>query len=349
MTGRLTWVTRTGLLVAATAGLALPGAAVAAVNPATSTTAGTSVQGIVDIDTSLGLQHAAAAGTGIVLTRTGEILTNNHVIRGATTVKVTDVDNGRTYSAKVVGYDVSADVAVVQVVGAANLPTAPIATGATGKVGDSVTAYGNAGGVGGKPSVASGKIVGLNRGITAVDDSGNSERLTGLIQTDAALEPGDSGGPIVNAAGAVIGMDTAASSSFRLEVESSTPRGYAIPIQKATALAAQIVAGRASQTVHIGATAFIGVSVQPQRAGFGDVQGNGLTIAGVVAGSPVEKAGLQAGDVVTSFDGKLVNTQSKLTALVVTKAPGDTVRIRWVDGLGAVHAATIRLASGPPQ
>jgi S1-C subfamily serine protease len=344
MRRRLSRVARRGLLlVAAATGFAIPAAARAAIKPA-----GNSVVGIVDIDTSLGYQQGAAAGTGIVLTSTGEILTNNHVIRGATTVKVTDVDNGRTYSAKVVGYDVAADVAVVQLENASNLQTAPLATEAT-RVGDSVTAFGNAGGLGGTPSSAAGKIIGLNRSITASDESGTSEKLTGLLETDAALQPGDSGGPTVSAAGTVIGMDTAASSSFRLEYQSSTPRGYAIPIRKATALAAQIVAGHATQTIHIGATAFMGVSVQPQRAGFGDVQGSGLTIAGVVPGSPVEKAGLQAGDTVTTFDGKLVDTQSKLTALVVTKTPGEPVRIRWVDELGAAHTATIRLASGPPQ
>ncbi len=342
---------RGGLLVAAVAGFALPAAALAAVRPAASIKPSTdAVPGIVDIDTSLGLQRGAAAGTGIVLTSTGEILTNNHVIRGATTVKVTDIDNGHIYGAKVVGYDVSADVAVVQLDHASNLQTAPVAGTALGKVGDAVTAYGNAGGVGGKPSVATGKIVGLDRAITANDESGNSERLTGLIETNAALQPGDSGGPIVNAGGTVIGMDTAASSSFQLQFQSSTPRGYSIPIRTAMGLAAQIVAGHATQAIHVGATAFMGVSVQPQRPGFfGDAQGSGLTLAGVVPGSPVEKAGLQAGDVVTTFDGQPVDTQSRLTALVVTKTPGEAVKIRWIDQSGTAHTATIRLAAGPPQ
>ncbi len=309
-----------------------------------------SVPGIVDIDTSLGYQQgAAAAGTGIVLTPTGEILTNNHVIRGETTVKVTDVDNGRTYSARVLGYDVAADVAVVQLQHASNLETAPIGTAASAKVGAAVTAYGNAGGAGGTPSSASGKIVGLGRSITARDESGDSEKLTGLLETNASLQPGDSGGPMVDSKGRVIGMNTAASSAFQLSFQSSTPRSYAIPIQKATAIAAQIVAGHATAAIHIGATAFMGVSVQAQDRFFGDQPSSGLTIAGVVPGSPVEKAGLQAGDVVTAFDGTVVNSPSKLTALVVTKTPGDTVRIRWVDELGTAHTAKLQLVSGPPQ
>ena len=355
-TSRLMPGARVVLLLASMLACALPAAAGAALKPAVKVAAGTSiatgggsVPGIVDIDTSLGYQQGAAAGTGIVLTSTGEILTNNHVIRGETNVKVTDIDNGHTYAAKVVGYDLAADVAVVQLKNASNLQTARIGSSTGAKVGDTVTAYGNAGGVGGTPSTAGGKIVGLGRSITASDDSGDSEKLTGLIETNAALEPGDSGGPIVDSSGTVIGMDTAASSSFQLEFQSSAPRGYAIPIQKATAIAAQIVAGHSSATIHVGATGFMGVSVEPQRSFFGDQSGGGLMVSGVVPGSPVEKAGLEPGDVVTAFDGKVIDTPSKLTALVITKAPGDTVRIHWIDAFGTAHSSTLRLVSGPPQ
>ena len=156
---------------AVAAALALPGAGVAA----------SSVTGIVDVYTNLGYQHGAAAGTGIVLTSSGEILTNNHVIRGATAIKVTDLDNGKSYKADIVGYTVNHDIAVLQLRNASGLTTAPIGRSANLHVGEAVTTLGNAQGAGGAPSVATGKIVGLGRAITARDDSGGAERLTGLI------------------------------------------------------------------------------------------------------------------------------------------------------------------------
>src|ERR1700730_1917295 len=163
---------------------------------------------VVDIRTNLAYQGAAAAGTGIVISPNGLVLTNNHVIRGATTIRGTDVRNGRTYKGTVLGYDVAHDVALVQLSGASGLDTATI--GGIPKIGDGVTAFGNAGGVGGTPSAASGSVTGLGRSITASDGE-NSERLAGLIETNAALQPGDSGGPLVDSAGRVVGMETAAS------------------------------------------------------------------------------------------------------------------------------------------
>jgi len=168
--------------------------------------------GLVDIDTTLGYSQEEAAGTGIVLTSNGEILTNNHVIDGATTISVTDVGNGKTYSASVVGYDKTKDVAVLQLHGASGLQTATIDT-STASVGETVVGVGNAGGTGGTPSAAGGTVTALNQSITASDEGdGTSEQLTGLIETNANIQAGDSGGSLVNSAGQVIGMDTAASS-----------------------------------------------------------------------------------------------------------------------------------------
>ena len=177
--------------------------------------------GLVDVVSTLGDEQATAAGTGIVLTSNGEILTNNHVIDGATSIKVTDVGNGRTYTAKVVGYDASQDVAVIQLQNASGLTVASLGDSSTVQTGDSVTALGNAGGKGGTPSVASGTVTALNQSITASDEgSGNSEQLTGLIETNADIQPGDSGGSLVNAYGQVIGMDTAASSGTQFQSQS---------------------------------------------------------------------------------------------------------------------------------
>ena len=144
---------------------------------------------IVNINTTLGFENAQAAGTGIVITSSGEVLTNNHVIEGATSIKATDLGNGKTYTAKVVGYDATHDLAVLQLVGASNLKTAKLATAAV-RVDDPVIALGNAGGTGGAPSVSTGTVTDVDASITASDPSdGTSEDLTGLIQTNAALQP----------------------------------------------------------------------------------------------------------------------------------------------------------------
>ena len=155
--------------------------------------------GIVDVTSTLGYQQATAMGTGIVLTSNGEILTNNHVINGATAISVTDIGNGKTYKATVVGYDESHDIAVLQLSGASGLTTASTGDSSSVGVGDSVVALGNAGGVGGTPAVAAGTVTALNQSITASDESSSSsEQLTGLLETNANIQAGDSGGPLVN-------------------------------------------------------------------------------------------------------------------------------------------------------
>src|SRR5947208_1770698 len=232
---------------------------------------------LVDVVSTEGDQGATAAGTGIVLTSNGEVLTNNHVIRGATSIKVTDVGNGRTYTAKVVGYDATKDVAVIQLQNASGLTTANLGDSSSVRSGDTVTALGNAGGKGGTPSVATGAVTALNQGITASDEGSgvNSEQLTGLIETNADIQPGDSGGALVNSFGQVVGMNTAASSGTQFQSESgqAAAQAYAIPIDKAEAIAKQIEAGQGSSTVHIGATAFLGI--ETDGSGSGDSGGFG--------------------------------------------------------------------------
>jgi S1-C subfamily serine protease len=298
--------------------------------------------GVVDVTTTLGLQNGAAAGTGMVLTASGEILTNNHVIRGATDMRVIDPSTGRSYKATVVGYSVTSDVAVLQVNGTVHLH--PIARGNSSnvKVGQLVTAVGNAGGKGGKPATAKGKVTGVGRSIVASDGEGISEQLVGLIQINAALQPGDSGGPLVNAAGRVIGMDTAASVDFEFQ---SSHEGYAIPINRALTLAKQIVAGRASTTVHIGTTPFLGVSV----AAATDTGPAGALVASVVSGSPAEQAGIVAGDTITAIDGQPVTSYDALASLLLQYNAGATVTVQWLDGTGATQSANVVTAAGPPQ
>ena len=208
--------------------------------------------GLVDINTNLSYQDEQAAGTGMVLTSTGEVLTNNHVIDGATSISVTDVGNGKTYSASVVGYDRTGDIAVIKLSGASGLQTVTTASEAA-SVGQAIVGVGNAGGTGGTPSAAGGSITALDQSITASDDGGgNAENLSGLIEINAGIEPGDSGGSLVNSQGQVLGMDTAASSASGYQNVST--QAYAIPIGTALSVAKKIEAGQASSTIHIGPT-----------------------------------------------------------------------------------------------
>ena len=151
--------------------------------------------GLVDINTTLGYQQEQAAGTGIVLSSNGVILTNNHVIDGATSISVTDIGNHKTYTASVVGYDRTKDIAVLQLHNASGLQTATLGNSSNASVGENVVGVGNAGGTGGTPSAAGGTVTALNQSITASDDGdGTSEQLSGLIETNADIQPGDSGG-----------------------------------------------------------------------------------------------------------------------------------------------------------
>jgi len=318
--------------------------------------------GIVDVTSTLGFQNATAKGTGIVLTSNGEILTNNHVINGATSVSVTDIGNGKTYKATVVGYDESHDIAVLQLSGASGLTTATTGDSSTVKVGDGVVALGNAGGAGGTPAVAAGSVTALNQSITASDESsGSSEQLTGLIETNADIQAGDSGGPLVNSHAQVIGIDTAASSSFQFGgnggnggfgggfgnggsgSSGSATQGFAIPINTALSIAKQIEGGQGSSTVHVGPTAFLGLEIAGTNQGFSQ----GVQLAGTQSGTPAAEAGLGQGDVVTALDGKSVSTGTDITEILVGHHPGDKVSIAWTDTGGQSHTATLTLGTGP--
>jgi S1-C subfamily serine protease len=312
---------------------ASPAAIAALVNPA-----------VVDINSQLGYQNAAAAGTGMVLTSSGLILTNNHVIDGATSIVATVVGTGRMYTATVVGVDPSRDVAVIQLQGASGLPTIRPGNPATVTPGDAVVAIGNAGGVGGAPSVVTGTVLATAQTVTATDTAGgNAERLTGLIETNAPLQPGDSGGPLVNGVGQIIGMDTAASSDTQFR--SADIVSFAIPIDQAMAIASQIEAGQPIGTVRIGLPAFLGVQILvPSQARRGPP---GAVVGAVVAGSPAASTGLVAGDVITSLDGQPVDSGPTLTTLLRRHRPGDTVTFGWTDQQSRPHQATVTLVTGP--
>jgi len=295
--------------------------------------------GVVDIDTVLQYQSAKAAGTGMVITSNGEILTNNHVVDGATGITVTVVSTGKTYKATVVGTDPTEDVALIKI-DASGLTTIKTASAAI-TVGAKVTGVGNAGGVGGTPSAAAGTVTALNQTITASDETGtNSETLNGLIQTDAPIQAGDSGGPLFNSSNQVIGMDTAASAS-RNQTTSATSEGYAIPISSALSIVQKMAAGQASSTIHLGYPAFLGISLSSQSVS------SGATVAAVVDGLPAAQAGLVAGDVITGLGSASISTAADLQTAMATHKPGDKVSLTWTDASGASHKATVTLVQGP--
>jgi S1-C subfamily serine protease len=293
---------------------------------------------VVDIDTRLAYQHAIAAGTGMVLTSNGVVLTNNHVIDGATTIGAVSIGNGKSYSAQVLGVDPTADVAVIQLIGASGLRTITASTTPVSP-GDPVVAIGNAGGQGGPPSVTTGTVEAVGQSIIANDPAaGTSEELDGLIATSASLQPGDSGGPLVNGSGQIIGMDTAASVANQLTPTTS----FAIPIDQALGVARQIQAGQSSSTIHLGLPPFLGVQVTANGG-----SRPGALVSSVVTGSPAAAIGINPGAVIAAINGQAISSAATLSSVLRQFRPGDSVTINWFDKLGNGHSARVTLGTGP--
>jgi len=315
----------------------------------TDATAATAAQqvGVVTIVSSLYYSDdSQAAGTGIILSSTGEILTNNHVVEGATTIEVTVESTGETYTADVVGTDATADVALLQLEDASGLTPAAIDDSSSVAVADAVTAIGNAEGTGDLVAAA-GTVTALDESIQVANEyTGAEESLAGLIEVDADVVSGDSGGPLVDADGEVIGITTAASSG------STNISGYAIEIDTALDIVDAIQAGEASDTVVIGTPAFLGVTLTDSTAvaggtGSSATSADGVVLGGVVDGLPADEAGLVAGDTITKVDGEKVATADALSAAIAAHEPGDQVKLTYVDASGDKHTATVTLAEGP--
>jgi S1-C subfamily serine protease len=329
--------------------------------------------GVVDVTANLQYLQETAKGTGFVIdAAAGLVLTNNHVIDGATSVTVTPVTSGQSYPAQILGYDAADDVALLQVRGATGLKAVATGNSSYLRVGTPVLAIGNEGGQGGSPTVAPGVISSLERTIVASDlSSGLTETLHGMMQTDADIRPGDSGGPLADAAGRVIGIDTAAGGN-------TVYSGYAIPINQALPIARQIAAGRSGARVQLGLPAFLGVlmpdstSTSPRRQASqgraGTVSSSGLDctngdttappasiapvrsgalVDGVLCGTAATAAGLFAGDVITSIGGQAVTSPGSLTALVSRYRPGSKAALAWVAPGGSLHTAVVTLTTGP--
>ncbi len=326
------------LLTALAAVLAL----VAPVHPATSTaapgdpvTAASQVEpAVARVDTELDYQHAIANGAGIVLDPGGQVLTNFHVITGAD--RITATVAGRSYPAELVGYDRRRDVAVLQLLGGGGLPAAAIGDSGALVVGEPVVALGNAQGSSAPLTREVGTVTGFSRTVNAEDSlTGSKDELTGLIEFAAPVVAGDSGGPVVNGAGQVVGLTTAATVNFRM---GPGGKGFAIPINDAMAIANQIRSGAPSDSVHIGPPVLIGVGVRtaPQR-------GPGVLIADVLRGGAADQAGLMSGDILTDLDGTPLDSATTLTHVLDRHYPGDVIDLTWIDGSGQQRTGKVSL------
>jgi S1-C subfamily serine protease len=343
--------------------------------------------GLVDITSTLKYESETAEGTGMILSPSGLVLTNNHVIDGATGVKATLVDDGQTYTARVVGYDALDDVALLKLTGASRLATVDFGNSSQVRVGAAVLALGDAEGRGGV-TPAAGDIGALNRSIQASDEgSGTTEDLNHMLETDAQIQQGDSGGALANSAGQVIGMITAANTAS--PGQPGGTMGFAIPIDSALSIARQIADDDANSRVYIGLPGFLGVEVaqsnspNPRQQAAderqsGDAQGGigryaaggraclangqepgvprkfapartGALILGVLCGTAAQSRGLASGDVITSVDGKAVTTPGSLTAITARYHPGAKVSVGWEAPNGARHTTSITLGNGPAR
>jgi putative serine protease PepD len=267
-------------------------------------------------------RRGTGEGTGIIISPDGYILTNAHVVNGAGTVTVSTTASSKALSATVVGADTDHDVALIKIDNPGGaLPAAELGRSADVSVGDDVVAVGNALGLRGDPTVTRGIVSALNRTV---------DNLTGMIQTDAAINPGNSGGPLVNSAGQVIGINTAVAADGAQNI------GFAIPIDKAKALADRLKSGQGPAP-----TAFLGVSTTDTSDGSGGAQ-----VVDVTSGGPAQKAGIAAGDLIVTVDGKPVSTADALSGLIQAHQPGDTVQV-VVERNGASRTVTVTLGTKP--
>jgi S1-C subfamily serine protease len=315
--------------------------------------------GMVDINSTLKYQDGAAAGTGMILSSNGVVLTNNHVVAGSTHLTATTVVAGKKYQATVIGVDPTDDVALIKLQGASGLKTVQVGDSSKVTLGTGVVAIGNAGGTGGNPTVTDGTITALGRTITASDSGSgqNTETLHNMLQTNAPIAEGDSGGALANSAGQVIGMNTAANSQSL--GGAGTSMGFAIPINRALSIAREIAAGNATGHILIGPKGFMGVGVDAVSdasaclaqsgvgAGYRVPTQSGALVCNVYPGTPAYKAGVRAGDVITGVSGQSVTTASGLTTVMLKYKPGATVSLTWVDESKQSHTSSLTLINGP--
>jgi len=282
--------------------------------------------------------YAIAAGTGMIVSPDGYIVTNNHVVEEATSIKVSIEGHATPYRATFVGADPTADIAVIKVASLIGLSTVQFGDSSSVTVGNPVVAIGNAHGRGGKPAVTAGVISALNRSIVASDEIVNQpEQLTGMIETSTRIAPGNSGGPLVNDHAQVVGMVTAAQSAGGV--------GFALPINQVVAVSTAIEHGHAGDGVVLGLQAFLGVVGQlPSSTG----THSGVLVTRVVLGDPAANAGIVPDDTIVAFDGTLTPTVQVLQRLVTARRPGDRATVTFESGTGE-QTVPVRLVEGPAR
>ena len=286
--------------------------------------------GLTRIVSSNSYTGTVGVGTGMVLTSDGEVVTNHHVVEGATSIKVTVMSTGATYTGRVVGTDSADDVAVLDLEDASGLDTVAADTdGIT--VGDAVTAVGDANGTEEYLSAATGSVTATDQPVTTqAEGTASGESLTGMIEISSDVVPGYSGGATYDSDGEVVGMTTAATSN------TNDPDGYAIPISKVLQVAGDLTDGVNNADYVYGQPAFLGIGL-----------GSGTAVQGAYDGTPAADAGIGAGDQITSVGGIAVDTATQLRAAIASHSPGDDVSVTWTDSSGSSHTVTITLANGP--
>lgn len=334
---------RVRAVVAATA-LATAAALMVPVSPAAAApgdpaTAAAAVEpSVVRLDTVVDYQQAYGAGAGIVLSPSGEVLTNYHVVQGANTINASVA--GQSFMADLVGYDRAHDIAVLQLRGAGGLLAAPIGDSGTLTPGEPLVALGNAQGSNAPLTREVGTLTAFGRTVNAEDElTGAKDEITGLFEFAAPVRAGDSGGPVVNSAGQVVGMTTAATVNFRM---GPGGKGFAIPINDAMGIAGQIRSRTPSGSVHIGPPTVLGVGVRTAPR-----QGSGVVIQDVLRGGPADAAGLAPGDVLTAMDGTPLDSARTLTLILDRHYPGDVIDLTWLDRSGLQRFGKATLAAGP--
>jgi S1-C subfamily serine protease len=293
---------------------------------------------VVDLDVSLA-DGGRASATGMMLTPAGEVVTNNHSIAGATAITARVAGTGRTYVGTVLGYDVSHDVAVVELADASGLPTIERADSSVLADGDPVVVIGSIAGVEGVPTPLAGEVTGLDRRVGA-----GSETLHGLVEIDVPTRAIDSGGPVVGAGGKVVAMTTAAPAGGRFREQTSDDMSFAIPIDDVFAVVDRVDAGQSTNTVHVGSRAELGVSVRPTAP----AGGAGAYVVNVQRDGPAAQVGIAADTIIVSIDDTTVSTPAVLDATLDHYRPDDVVRVGWVGRDRVYRASDVRLGSGPP-
>jgi serine protease Do len=291
--------------------------------------------GVVSIVTNVttrtlfGPTQAEAAGTGIVVSRDGYILTNKHVVSEANAIEVVMAD-GTTYSSvELVGTDPLNDVAFLKVNGVSNLSPAELGDSSTVRVGQEVVAIGNSLGQY-QTTVTSGIISGKGRPIQASDGAGaTAETLVDLLQTDAAINPGNSGGPLLNRAGQVIGINTAVAANAQ-------GIGFAIPINATKGALKSVLAGKGVQRAYLGMRYVALTAATAKKYDVSSKQGAYIFAEegqpAIIEDSPAQKAGLKDKDVVTKINGLAVGSEGGVSSLIGEYAPGDTVELTVLRG-----------------